>query len=655
MSRTTIGKYEDLQLIGQGGMAEVYIGTDPTLHRKVAIKLILPHFADKSDFEARFQREAKTIANLRHANIVQIYEYSIEDGNPFMVMEYLDGGTLSEILAKYKEAGRPMPLEEAANILDKIASGLDYAHKRGLIHRDIKPANILFSEDGEPIVADFGIVKLLDEGAALTQTGGVVGSPRYLSPEQASQNEVDKRSDIYSLGIVLYQMVTGEVPFEGDLVSVMMQHVNDPPESPITINADLPHSIANVVLKALEKDPDNRFNSVGEMAKAFRGSLDGTFEDIVASTIESVPPSETIISKPKDKPVPKSSSGKMIGIIIGIVLLAVVGYIAFNGGLGVAEEDTPVPTEVVAASGDKVVPTEAVLEDATKPALTEEPTRVPVDTTTPRGEIIFRDSTLVATFFAGLGSPAEGNAFHAWLTEPSTDPLYLGTIDPDGDEFTYHHPENHDLFLSYSGFVIKEESASGPPDFSGTDVFQAQVDEQLVLDYRHLKNTSGGTINQAMNEKIIKQANSFTDHTDFCLNDILSNNSLNGAKNHAEHTINIASGVGSPDYFDWDNDGRPENPGDDVGLLPYVRLLANVVTVTNPELADQVDQLISQIEAHVSLMTKISASDTVDEMKSHAESLDAERGQIVEQINSFISGLVDTQIGVRFEVFATGN
>lgn len=642
MSRTTIGKYVDLELIGQGGMAEVYIGTDPALNRKVAIKLILPHFADQSDFEARFQREAKTIAGLRHGNIVQIYEFSIEDGAPFMVMEYLDGGTLDDILAKYKAQGGPMPLEETADILDKIASGLDYAHKRGLIHRDIKPANILISDDGEPIIADFGIVKLLDEAAVLTQTGGVVGSPRYLPPEQASQKEIDKRSDIYSLGIVLYQMVTGEVPFDGDLISVMMQHVNQLPENPVTINPDLSYGTANVILKALEKDPNDRYDSVGEMAKAFRKSLKWAASSAPAVKGEPTPQAETKTSDPKEKLAPKPSakpgSGKTIGIVFGVVLIAVLGFMAFGGGFG-ADKDTLTLNDTQ-ASNDVPSADDNVTEideeaNAVDDQPEDEPTAVSIDTTTPHGDIVFRESTLTITLY-DLNPPDEGFIYLAWLTEPKADPLYLGTIEAVGGEISFTDPEGRDLLMSFSGFVITEEpDSNGEPALSGTIIYEAQVDAQVLLDYRHLKNISGGTIDQAISSKMVTQANSFTDHTSFALT-AMDSGSLNSAKNHAEHTINIASGVGSDDYFDWDNDGRPENPSDDVGLLPYVRLFANALTIADSDILIQVNELITQIGVHVSFMKKITASDTLDEAATHAEQLYVQQGQILEKITSLL-------------------
>lgn len=688
MTRTTIGKYIDLELIGQGGMAEVYIGVDPTLNRKVAIKLILPHFADKSDFEARFQREAETVASLRHANIVQIYEYSIEDGTPFMVMEYLAGGSLDDKLKAYEEAGKTMPLDEAATILDKVCSGLDYAHDRGLIHRDIKPANILFSEDGEPIIADFGIVKLLDmdSSSILTQTGSVVGSPRYLPPEQATSQEIDKRSDIYSLGIVLYQMVTGEVPFDGDMLSVMMQHVNERPENPVTINADLPVGTADVILKALEKDPQYRFDSAGDMAKAFRASLANPIAPAMVATPVATTHAETKIAEAKETVVseqPATSNSKMmiIGGIVGILILALLAFAVFGGGFGGATEeatatDSPIATEVDAEpSNDETVITNveptieptAILEEAElveedtavpEPTPTEEepaPTAVVIDTTTPRGDIVINGSTITATL-NDLDPAEEGFNYVAWLTEPESAPLQLGTIDGEAGDIIFSDPDANDILESFSGFVITEEPESdGEPTFSGPIIYEAQIEEQIIADYRHLQDVLGIPLAQALSKNMVAQARSFTDHTGFGLTDILTNGNLVGGKNHAEHTINIASGTASDDYFDWDGNGRPENPGDDVGLLTYVRLLATVAAASDKDLAEQINELISEIENHVSLMTKITASDTLEEATTRAETLDTQQGQIMERLLGLLAETEELNFDTHFEVFATGN
>ena len=276
MAPASFGKYTVTEQLGSGGMAEVYAGVHPDLGRKVAIKVILPQFATEPDFEARFRREARVVASLRHAHIVRLYDFDVVDGRHFMVMEYLDGGTLKDRLRTLHQQQARMSLSEIADLLDALGDALDYAHGRGAIHRDIKPANILFTAEREPVLTDFGIAKLLGDAASLTATGGVLGSPYYIPPEQAGGSEVGARSDQYSLGVVAYEMATGQVPFQGNsAMAVVTQHLHHAPPAPRTVNAALPTAVEAVLLKALAKQPDDRFGSAGEFAAAFRDAVNG--------------------------------------------------------------------------------------------------------------------------------------------------------------------------------------------------------------------------------------------------------------------------------------------------------------------------------------------------------------------------------------------
>jgi serine/threonine protein kinase len=282
MAPQSFGKYQVTDLLGSGGMAEVYAGIHPDLERRVAIKVILPQFAAENDFEERFRREARVVASLRHPHIVQLYDFDVVDGRHFMVMEHLEGGTLKDHLRSLRQRKSTMPLAEIVHLVEAIASALDYAHARGAIHRDIKPANILFTVAQEAVLTDFGIAKLLEDAARLTATGGVVGSPFYMSPEQATGDAVDARSDQYSLGVVLYEMATGRTPFQGSsAVAVMTQHLNSTPPSPRAFNANLPTAVDEVILKALAKRPAGRFSSAGEFAHAFRQAVEGQSSVVV--------------------------------------------------------------------------------------------------------------------------------------------------------------------------------------------------------------------------------------------------------------------------------------------------------------------------------------------------------------------------------------
>jgi len=268
------GKYEVRGLLGRGGMATVYEGIHPELDRRVAIKLMLPQLAIAPGFEERFRREARLVASLRHPHIVQLYDFDIADGQPYMVMEYLEGGTLGDRLNSTHDDGKLMSFDEMLVILDAMAGALDYAHARGAVHRDIKPGNILFTATGDPVLSDFGIARLLEDSAQLTLTGGVVGSPAYMSPEQAEGLKVDGRSDLYTLGVVLFEMATGRVPFEGPTpTAVLLKHVQATPPPPSRLNPQLTAVAERVILRSLAKNPNDRFASCGEFAQAFRESL----------------------------------------------------------------------------------------------------------------------------------------------------------------------------------------------------------------------------------------------------------------------------------------------------------------------------------------------------------------------------------------------
>lgn len=277
MAEQTFGRYIVTKRLGRGGMAEVYQARDPVLDRRVAVKVIHPHLGVEEGFGERFRREARLVASLRHPYIVQLHDFGVADDQPFMVMEYLEGGTLKERLEQYRGGGGTMPLAEIVRLLQRMADALDYAHAQGAVHRDIKPTNILFTARGEPVLTDFGIVKILDETLQLSAAGSVLGSPAYMSPEQAASRVVDARSDLYSLGVVLYEMATGRVPFEGESpTAVMMKHLTEPPPLPRQFNPNLPQAVEAVILKALAKNLADRYSSAGELAAAFEEAVNGT-------------------------------------------------------------------------------------------------------------------------------------------------------------------------------------------------------------------------------------------------------------------------------------------------------------------------------------------------------------------------------------------
>ncbi len=254
-------RYEIIQLLGEGGMSYVYKANDKQLKRTVAIKTLKPNYVQQEKFVERFKREAQTAANLNHPNIVQIFDWGIGD-EPFFVMEYIEGNTLTSIIAKR----RTISLNDVLFIGAQVSSGLQAAHSKGLVHRDIKPGNIMITPEGKVKVTDFGIVSLQNEESDITKTGSILGTASYISPEQAQGKPVSKESDLYSLGTVLYELITGRPPFEGDTpIATATKHITDKPEKLSLLRPDIPKGIENAVLKLLHKYPKDRFKNAEDL------------------------------------------------------------------------------------------------------------------------------------------------------------------------------------------------------------------------------------------------------------------------------------------------------------------------------------------------------------------------------------------------------
>ena len=264
----TFGKYRVVEQIGRGGMAEVYKAYQPGLDRYVAIKVMHSFLSEDKDFLARFQREAKLVASMRHPNIVQVHDFDVESGLSYMVMEFIDGETLKARLQKLEAQNQWIPIDEAVQLTLAVGSALKYAHRLGMVHRDVKPANVMVDKHGGVILTDFGIAKIFAGGAQtqLTATGAMVGTPSYMSPEQGMGQPGDERSDIYSLGVMFYQFVTGRLPFEADTpLAVVIKHINDPLPMPRQANPEVPEPIERIILKTMAKNPDDRYQHVGDM------------------------------------------------------------------------------------------------------------------------------------------------------------------------------------------------------------------------------------------------------------------------------------------------------------------------------------------------------------------------------------------------------
>jgi hypothetical protein len=404
MSEKKIGRYTIKSELGRGGMATVYLAYDPVLEREVALKLLPNYFAHDPEFSARFEREAKTVAALEHGSIVSMYDYG-EDGEwPYFVMRLMKGGSLKDRIAE-----GPMSLEEAANIIERVAGALDKAHSKEIVHRDLKPGNIMFDEDGAAYLGDFGIVKLAESTESYTRTGNTLGTPAYMSPEQADgKPDIDGRSDIYSLGIILYEMLTGSAPFTHDsMPRLLIMHLTAPIPNALDARPDLPAGVQAVIEKAMAKERDERYATAGDLAAAVQAALIGEETAVAAEPdpistrtapvveVEPEPVVETrtaatqpVADPPAKQKLTPSPAAKSGGIptwayaVAGVVVIAIIGIFAL-GGRGGDEKPTPEPVVAEVAS-DPAQPTEPSPTKA--PSIEEpaavEPTAVPAAPTT---------------------------------------------------------------------------------------------------------------------------------------------------------------------------------------------------------------------------------------------------------------------------------
>jgi serine/threonine protein kinase len=355
-----LGPYRIISQIGQGGMATVYKAYQPSMDRNVAIKVLPSQLADSAEFVKRFQQEARIIANLEHPHILPVFDFGENDGITYFVMRFLDAGTLKERM----NAG-PLPWAEIDRLFTQLAEALGYAHDHGIVHRDLKPANALVDSDGNLFLTDFGIAKLLEDASPrLTQTDAIMGTPAYISPEQAQALPVDRRSDIYSLGIILYEMVTGRVPFTADTpLAVILKQIGDPLPPPSKIKPDLPSSIERVILKALAKNPNDRFSSTAEFISAWKNALKDT-ESTIRETEMAVPTIPFANAPPQTQRQPVTATrtvskpGKpATGLVIGCI--AIVCLVASAAGVFVFASrylNQSSPTSVVELSTATDIP-----------------------------------------------------------------------------------------------------------------------------------------------------------------------------------------------------------------------------------------------------------------------------------------------------------
>jgi len=352
---TKIGRYQIKSELGRGGMATVYRAFDPSFDREVAIKVLPREMMHDPQFRARFEREIKMVAGLEHPSIVPVYDVGDEDGQPYFVMRLMTGGSLSDLISQ----GR-IPLEDTARIVSKIAQGLAYAHKKGVIHRDLKPDNILFDDNDDPFISDFGVARLTESASSLTGSG-VIGTPAYMSPEQAQGTEIDSRSDIYGLGVIIYQMLSGSQPYSADTpMGVVIKHITEPVPEILSMIPSLPPDVDNLIKRAMAKDKTKRYSTAVELAKALNLIAFGSEGNFTSATNTGL---RSGLYKTATQPSRKQAGLAVAGVI---VLVVIVGLFLLRNQLFTPQPIAPTLVPMPTATSTEI------------PAATLAPTLVPV-------------------------------------------------------------------------------------------------------------------------------------------------------------------------------------------------------------------------------------------------------------------------------------
>jgi len=494
VSRKRLGKYEIIERIGRGGMAEVYRGYHAALDRYVAIKLLHPFLADDPEFKDRFENEARNVAKLKHPNIVQVYdfEYDAEGDSYYMVMEMINGPTLKDRLFDLGNVGERFTIPEAIRIIKAAAEALAYAHHRNMIHRDVKPANLMLDEDHRVVLTDFGIAKIVT-GAQFTASGGMVGTPAYMAPEQGLGEAGDERSDIYSLGVILFQLVTGRLPYDADTpLAIILKHVNDPLPPPSEFARDIPADLERIICKAMAKEPDDRYQTAAELARELsylddygvrqaifdtpsRANLDGSRSPWETEPAAPSPADRARLAAnspdqtrrlPEAYPargIARSASSRLdvtgvLGLLVGIVLVSTLAFIGFGN------DDLPLVGLVRPGSTDTPATTTAIAQVAppTTPVHTStpEPTEIParqVTATTPAAETATVTPTPTPTQTATPTLTPSPNLtvtalFHLVETQSAATPTpdMTQTIEACDFEYIVVQPERHNEPPSYN-------------------------------------------------------------------------------------------------------------------------------------------------------------------------------------------------------------
>lgn len=552
----TLGRVRVESLVARGGIAEVYLGTHTTLQREVAVKILRNAFEDEPHVRERFELEARAVAQLRHPNIVQVYDFDTIDGQPYIIMEYVQGPSLSRYLSVFHGVNSRLDLPLVGRLLTGIASALQYAHESGVVHRDVKPGNILLTSrslqivpgqtlplDFEPVLTDFGLVRILNSSRHTT-IGATAGTPAYMSPEQAMGLATDGRTDIYSLGIVLYELLSGNVPFDGETtMSILLKQINEAP-APIP---GLHPSLQAVLDRALAKMVDDRFETPEEFAEAFDTALKGAAD---ADTVLTV----TRVSKAAPEKKPTSAPPRIFwrAAILAGFLIALVGAAAFfRGAFPLTGAETP-----------------------TSAPPSDTPTLFAAVSLGPTGVLQFHDGNGVldqATLIAqAMPAPPAGSQYEIWLVNGERR-LSLGTLSVDGGgrgSLTFDNPQKKNLLAEYGAVEVTVQSGnSSDANRSERVAYFYALPESGLMYLRGLMVSFPTTPGEVgLIHGLAENAHQLEQAAREMLSNHESGNETKARKN-AEAMLNLLAGDQSQGYKDWDGDEQINDPGDGYGFL----------------------------------------------------------------------------------------